>query len=297
MTTKNDRNVILVTGAAGNVGTELVKELSTAGAIFRAGVHSNNCADKIEKISSRAHLMEIDYNKPETLRRACDGVSKIFLLTPDSPRAIELASNLVKVAKNIVKQSNILVTEMESATTLYARQHREAEKIIDESGIQFTFLRPNDFTQNFVNYFTSTIKTNSAFYIPGGDAKVSFVDVRDIAAVAAKVLTEHNESESRHFGKAYNITGPEPLSYYQAAESYQTQLTKKIDYVNIPEEDARRGMKAMGMNESFINTALELFDNYRKGYASQVSDTVESITGNKPISFAQFAMDYAGAFR
>ena len=72
---------------------------------------------------------------------------------------------------------------------------------------------------------------------------------------------------------------------------------KKINYVNITEADARQGMRAMGMNESFINTALELFDNYRKGYASRVSDAVELITGNKPISFAQFAMDYAEAFR
>jgi uncharacterized protein YbjT (DUF2867 family) len=305
MTTKNDRNIILVTGAAGNVGTELVKQLSTAGAIFRAGVHSNKSADKIGKISSRAQLIEMDYDKPETLRRACDGVSKIFLLTPDSPRAVELASNFVKVAKkaevkHIVKQSNILVTEIESTTTPYARQHREAEKIIDESGIQFTFLRPNDFMQNFVNFYAPTIKTNNAFYIPGGDAKVSFVDVRDVAAVAAKVLTEHDESESRHFGKAYDITGPEPLSFYQAAEILSNTAGKKVNYVNIvniPEADARRGMRAMGMNESFINTALELFDNYRKGYASRVSDAVESITGNKPISFAQFAMDYAGAFR
>ena len=68
---------ILVTGAAGNVGTELVKQLSTVGAIFRAGVHANKSADKIGKISSRAQLIEMDYDKPETLRRACDGVSKI----------------------------------------------------------------------------------------------------------------------------------------------------------------------------------------------------------------------------
>jgi uncharacterized protein YbjT (DUF2867 family) len=107
--------------------------------------------------------------------------------------------------------------------------------------------------------------------------EVSFVDVRDIAAVAAKLLTEHDESESRHFGKAYNITGPESLSYYQAAEILSNTAGKKINYVDIPEADARRGMKAMGMNESFINTALELFDNYRKGYASQVSDAVDSI--------------------
>ena len=84
----------MVTGAAGNVGTELVKALSTAGAIFRAGVHSNKSADKIGKISSRAHLIEIDYDKPETLRRACEGVSKIFLLTPDSPRAVEFRGQI-----------------------------------------------------------------------------------------------------------------------------------------------------------------------------------------------------------
>ena len=80
--------------------------------------------------------------------------------------------------------------------------------------------------QNFVNFFTPTIKTNSAFYIPGGE---SFVDVRNIAAVAAKVLTEHDESESRHFGKVYNIIGPEALSYYQAAEILsRTQLARKL---------------------------------------------------------------------
>ena len=141
--------------------------------------------------------------------------------------------------------------------------------------------------QNFVNFFTPTIKTNSAFYIPGGDAKL----------FSAKVHTEHDESESRHFGKVYNITGPEAFSYYQELEILSNTAGKKIIYVNIPESDARRGMKDMGMNEWFINIALELFDNYRKGNASQVYDTVESITGNKPISFSQFTMDYAGVFR
>ena len=103
--------------------------------------------------------------------------------------------------------------------------------------------------QNFVNFFTPTIKTNSAFYIPGGDAKVSLW--------SSQVHTEHDESESRHFGKVYNITGPEALSYYQAAEILSNTAGKKIIYVNIPESDARRGMKDMGMNEWFINIALE----------------------------------------
>ena len=149
----------------------------------------------------------------------------------------------------------------------------------------------------FWTWVIFTLLCSSRVYIPGGDAKVSFVDVRDIAAVAAKVLTAHDESETRHFGKAYNITGPEALTYYQAAEILSNTAGKKINYLNIPETDARRGMKDMGMNEWFINIALELFDNYRKGYASQVYDDVELITGNKPISFSQFTMDYAGEFK
>jgi uncharacterized protein YbjT (DUF2867 family) len=90
MTAKNDQDLILVTGATGKVGTELIRELSNTGAIFRAGVHSNKSADKLGTNLSKAKLVEIDYDKPETLRRACEGVGKIFLLTPDSPRAVDL---------------------------------------------------------------------------------------------------------------------------------------------------------------------------------------------------------------
>jgi uncharacterized protein YbjT (DUF2867 family) len=96
---ERDQRTILVTGSAGNVGAELVKQLSNSDAIFRAGVHSNESADNIRKISSRAQLVQLDYDKPETLSRACEGVNKIFLLTPGSPRAVEYASNLVNEAK------------------------------------------------------------------------------------------------------------------------------------------------------------------------------------------------------
>lgn len=142
-----------------------------------------------------------------------------------------------------------------------------------------------------------TAQSQGVIYAPAGDGKVSFVDVRDIAGVAAKVLTEHDESGRRHIGKAYDITGPEALSYNQTAEILSNAVGKKINYVNIPEADARQGMKDMGMDEWTINIALELFDDYRKGNASQVLDNVESITGNKPITFHEFAKDYAGAFR
>jgi uncharacterized protein YbjT (DUF2867 family) len=149
--------------------------------------------------------------------------------------------------------------------------------------------------QNFVNFYTPTIKTNSAFYIPGGDAKVSFVDVRDIAAIAVKTLTD--DGNGRHVGKKYAITGPEALSYSQVAEILSNATGKKIDYVNVSEEDARLGMKHMGWDDWIIGIAMELFDNYRKGYASQVSSTIEEVLGRNPISFSQFAKEHAWAFR
>lgn len=106
----------------------------------------------------------------------------------------------------------------------------------------------------------------------------------------------HYNNGRRHIGKAYDITGPEALSHYQAAEILSYATGKKISYVNISEAEARRRMKDIGLDEWFINITLEQADNYRKGYASRLSDAVESITGNKLISFAQFAKDYAGAF-
>ena len=149
--------------------------------------------------------------------------------------------------------------------------------------------------QNFTNFYGPTIKSNNAFYLPAEDAKVSFVDVRDIAAVAVKTLTDN--AISRHIGKAYTITGPEALSYHQVAEILSQASGRKIDYVNVSEEVTRQGMKDMGWNDWVINTTLQLFDLYRKGYVSQVSSAIEEVLERKSISFARFAEDYTQAFR
>ena len=288
---------ILVTGATGTVGSELVKQLSSAGQKVRAAVHSATRVPSNDKLKD-VELTEIDYNKPETLVIACKGADRLFLLTPASPKAAELAANLVKEAKkvgirHIVKQS--IMWADSGLDVAHLRLHRQAEKIIEESGIPFTFLRPNDFMQNFFNYYLPTIKSNNALYLPAGDAKVSFVDVRDIAATAVKTVTD--DGNGRHIGKAYTITGPEALSYSRVAEILSNVTGKKISYVNVSEEDSRVGLKAMGWDDWLIDTTLQLFDVYRKGYASRVSSEVEEILGRKPISFTQFAKDYAQAFR
>jgi uncharacterized protein YbjT (DUF2867 family) len=194
----------------------------------------------------------------------------------------------------IVKQSVMGADEDADVGTM--RLHREAEKIIEESGIPYTFLRPNEFMQNFINFHGHSIKNNNAFYLPLENAKVSVVDVRDIAAVAVKALTE-NGGNNRHNNKAYLITGPEALPYSEMAELLSNATGKKVSYVSISEEEARAAMKEMGMDDWLINTISELANYFKKGYASEVSSAVEEITGKKPLSFSQFVNDYAQLFR
>jgi uncharacterized protein YbjT (DUF2867 family) len=304
---KNNERTILVTGATGTVGSEVVKQLlasssSSGHNIIRAAVHSQNKADKFKRDNNNkdVEIVNIDYNKPETLKEALKNVDRVFLLTPFQSDLVQLSSNLITEAKkagirHIVKQSAI-GADMEADVTAL-RLHRQAEKIIEESGIPYTFLRPNEFMQNIVNFHSHIIKSYNAFYFPREDAKVSFVDARDIAAVAVKTLTDDDGNDDRHKGKAYTITGPEALSYYQVAKILSNTTAKNIDYVNVSEEEARRAMKDMGWDDSRINNSLEVSDYFRKGYASQVSSAVEEVTGKKPITFAQFAKDYAEAFR
>jgi uncharacterized protein YbjT (DUF2867 family) len=209
---------------------------------------------------------------------------------------VDLTSNLVNVAKNAKIKHMVKLSVMGADTEpgiTPSRLHRQAEKIIEKSGIPFTFLRPNFFMQNFVNFFSHTIKSQNAFYVPAADGKISIVDVRDIASVAAEVLTNSNNE----VGKAYNITGGEALSYYQVAEILSREVGKKISYVNISDEDARKGMKDAGADEWTINSMIELFGIIRAGYAAAVSPTVEQITGNRPISFSQFAKDNVASFK
>ncbi|MGH9964802.1 MAG: NmrA family NAD(P)-binding protein, partial [Nitrososphaeraceae archaeon] len=221
---------------------------------------------------------------------------KLFLLTHPSPKTVEHESNLITEAKksgikHIVKQS--IMRADPKADVEAMRLHRQTEKMIEESGIPYTFLRPNEFMQGFINFQGTTIKSNNAFYIPAEDAAVSFVDARDIGAVAVKALVDGD----KHYNKTYMVTGPEALSYHQAADILSSATGKKIDYVNISDEEARGGMKEAGLDDWLINTIADLYALYRKGYASQVSSAVEEVTGRKATTFVQFAKDHADAFR
>jgi uncharacterized protein YbjT (DUF2867 family) len=298
---------ILVTGATGTLGSQVVKQLLSAkgkeDVNIKAAARSSN--DNTFEGLNKVQVVQLDYNNPSTLAAALKGVDKLFLLTPFQSNMVDLTSNLVNEAKNarvkyIVKQS-VMGADVEPGITP-GILHRQAEKIIEESKISFTFLRPNFFMQNFVNFYSHSIKTQGAFYVPAADAKVSFVDVRDIAAVAVQALVTTTTNDGgggrdKHKGKAYNITGGEALSYGQAAEIISNEVGKKVSYVNVSDEDARKGMKDIGMDEWTVNSMIELFEITRAGYVSTISPVVEQVTGNKPISFSQFVKDYVEVFR
>ena len=288
---------ILVTGATGTVGSEVIRQLSenTSAVNIKAAVHSVENAKKIQNFK-RVEPIQIDYGIREGLQEAFKDTGKLFLLTHPSPKSADHETNLITEAKksgirHIVKQS-IMGADLK-ADVEAMRLHRQVEKVIEESGIPYTFLRPNEFMQGFINFQGSSIKNNGAFYIPAEDAKVSMVDVRDIAAVAVKALVDGE----RHYNKTYMVTGPEALSYHQAAEILSNATGKKIDYVNISDQEARAAMKEVGLNDWLIDTISDLYTYFRKGYASQVSSAIEEVTGKKPITFGQFARDYAEAFR
>ena len=295
-----DESKILVTGSTGTVGGEVIKQLlsATRKSNIKAGGRSIENVKQVIN-SDRVEAVQIDYNKPETIKSALIGVDRIFLLTHWQSDLVEVESNLlrgIKNAENIkhIVKSSVIRADADPGIT-GSRLHRQVEKIIEGSGIPYTFLCMNFFMQSFIDFIPQKIKEQDTFYLPAGDGKVSFVDVRDIAAVAVQALTNNNDG--RYNGKAYNITGPEAISFGQAARILSGNVDRKISYVSISEEDARKGMKDTGLDEWTINFFIELYGIMRLGYLSQVSPVVEEITGRRAISFSQFAKDYAEAFR
>lgn len=283
-------NTILVTGATGNVGSQVVQQLIAAGITPRVAVRSLKKADALKQAG--AEPVEMDLDKPETVQPAFEGIDKVFLVSPFVPNMVQLAAILVEAAKKANLKQVVRLSALSQPGTTLSKWHGDVEKMIGDSGIPFTFLRPNGFMQNFVNSMADTIKTQNAFYMPIGDGKVSLVDTRDLAAVAVAALTN-----TGHEGKAYEITGPEALSNQQAASILSQVLGRTINYVDVPEDAARQGMQSAGMPDVIVNALLELYTSYKAGQAATVSPVIEQVTGKKPISFEQFAKDYASGFQ
>ncbi len=280
--------MICVTGASGTVSSEVIRQLESSKAPFRGAYFSNNKAE-----AARARGIEaviIDYNRPETLRAAFQGCDKLFLLGPNALNQSELERNAVEAAKaagvrHVVKQSVIGADEEAFSLALV---HRPVEKAIESSGLAWTFLRPNSFMQNAVTFLGKTIRAEAAFYSASGQAKISHVDVRDIAAVAVKALTEPT-----HAGKAYTLAGPEALTYDELANELSKALGRPISHINLPPSDLKQGMLAEGMPEEIADWMLDLERYYREDQASRITNDIKQVTGREPRRFAEYVRETA----
>jgi len=281
--------MILITGASGNVGSEVLKQAAAAKLKIRAAYLS---ADKPKGAPADVETILMDYAKPETIRAALTGIEKVFLVGPPAPNVAELEGSFVNEAKKSGVKHVVKLSALGGRKAIFPGLHRDSEEKIEASGLPYTFLRPNGFMQNFVNYNSGTINTQNAFYAAQGNGAVSHIDIRDIASVAVKVL-----SGSGHEGKAYSLTGPEALTNAQVAGKLSRVLGRIIRYVDVPPDDFKKSLLSAGVPEWSANALLDLQRLYREGGASLVDPTVERLTGRGAISFDDFVGDYSFAFQ
>lgn len=280
--------MILITGSSGTIGSELVKELTTAGVPVRAGYCTR------PPTAAGVEGARIDLTNGEGLDAAVDGVDAVFLLVGDMTDQAAAEMRVVEAAKRAGVKRLVKLSVFGAETEAYsiAKVHRTVERAIEVSGIPYTFLRPVSFMQNFATYFADTIRTDNAIYLPLGNAQESHVDIRDIARVAARALTE-----TGHEGKTYLLCGPEPLTYAQAAAKLSAVLGRTIAYVDLPEADYKKAMIDLGLPADSIDRLLELYRFIREGHAALQSTAIKDVTGRDPIPFDQFAHDYAAAWK
>ena len=281
--------MILITGASGNVGKEVLKQIAASGAKVRAAFQT---VTKAAAAPSGVEIATMDYNQPETIQAALKGVDRVFLVGPPTSNLPALERKAVDEIKQSGVRQVVKLSAIGGRDAIFPRQHSDSEDYIKSSGVAYTFLRPNGFMQNFITYNGATINTQNAFYGSQGDSKVSHIDLRDIAAVAVKTLTEDG-----HQGKTYTLTGPEALSNPRVAEILSEDTGREIKYVDLPAEQFKQALLGAGLPEWSANALVDLQQFYRRGGASAVTRDVEQLLGRKPTSFEQFSRDYAQAFQ
>ncbi|MEJ8800869.1 SDR family oxidoreductase [Pontibacter sp. H249] len=286
---------ILVTGATGTVGREVVKQLSMYDGDIRvrAGVHSIIKGENLKRLPG-VEIVEMDFEDQDSLHAAFTHVDKLFLITPMAKDQVDMAKTLIDEAKKAGVKHIVKLSAMGAdaePTIQLGRWHREIEKYIEDSGIAYTFLRPSSFMQNFVNYNADSIKHEGKLYMPTGDGKVGYIDVRDIAAVGVEALITQG-----HEGQVYELTGPEAISNDEAAQILSEVTGKQVEFVDVPGDAARKNMTEHGTPDWMADALMELYNVYKAGHSNQVFDSVQAVIDRKPHSFRQFVQDYKECF-
>lgn len=280
---------ILVTGATGTVGSELIRQLQRSNRDFSALTSpSGRSAAGVSGVAG-------DFADPASLRNAFAGFDTLFLLLPLVPNVADLAANAVAAAKaagvrHIVRLSGA-GADAESPVAI-RRLQGTMDRMVQDSGLDWTLLRPSFFMQNWLTFQAADIKAG-VHYAPRGEGRMSIIDVRDIAAAAGSVLSR----PSAHAGRSYTLTGPEALSSAQQVEAISQAIHRQVKYVDVPEAAAEKAMREMGMPASMVELLMSLNHVIKQGWAAGTTADVEALAGHAPRTFQTFVADNLTAWK
>lgn len=271
---------ILVTGATGNVGSVVVRELVAAGANVRRAVRprAGTAPDGGE--------VAFDFASPGTWASAFDNIDAMLLVRPPA------ISNVRRELLPAVEFSrdagvrHVVFLSLQGAETNRIVPHAAVEKWLRASGMTWTFVRPSFFHQNLSTTHASDIRDGDSIVVPAGGGATAFVDAHDVGAVAAAALLD----PTAHANRAWTVTGPRALTYYQIAEILTAELGRDIRYTNPGIFTyARHAHRALGMPWGMVAVTTAIYTTARLGLAAGLTRDVRSVLGREPIDFAQFA--------
>ncbi|WP_298607816.1 NAD(P)H-binding protein [uncultured Thiothrix sp.] len=268
---------VLVIGANGTIGQHTVAYLIEQGVAVKAASRSG-------KAPAGAEGVAFDYTGNTNFDALFDGVSSVYVMVPAGYLNVQelLTPIITEAAKRKVKvvlQTAIGVDADESIP------YRQVELALERSGTPYVILRPNWFADNFHTYWLHGVQTGT-IAVPAGEGKSSFIDVRDIAASAAAALT-HDQFN----GKAFNLTGPQALSYGEAATVLSQSLNRTINYKALDDATFVGGLVGAGVPEDYAKFLAFLFYPVRENWTAGVSAAVKELTGKEPRSLQTYVQD------
>jgi uncharacterized protein YbjT (DUF2867 family) len=276
---------VLVTGATGNIGSQLVPRLASRNNVdVRAYVRNAEKGATLQEAG--AELVAGTFSDSDTLRKAAEGVDTVVLITPMHQDAYDQAEAVMAAAEKAGVQKVVRISALnadENGPTDNTRLHGRTDSMIQDSGLTYVILRPSFFMQNLFMSAPS-IGGEGNMYWGMGDGKIGIIDIRDIVDCAeASVLSDAYDNQ------ALTLTGPKSISFHDMAESFSAALNQDVNYVPVPPEAAKQAIIDMGMGE----WAGEVFYNYSKAYSEGwgdfVTDGVEKIANHSARSFDDFA--------
>lgn len=281
---ENDK--ILVTGATGNVGAEVVKALAARGAPVRAA--ALDAVDARRVPPGCEDVVFFDFGDPATYGPAFDRVNRLFLMRP--PAIGDVAAYLFPVIDYAAAHGveHVVFLSLIGVEGNRRVPHYAVEQHIAQSGLPHTMLRPSFFMQNLNTIYCEDIRDRGEIFIPAGWGRTSFVDVRDIGQVAAVVLTEPG-----HLNQAYALTGPEALNYFEVASVFSQVLGRQIVYRKPSFQAYTRRLVELGFPQSYIDVQRMLYLPIRMGLGKRLTAEVERLLGRPPYTMRDYAQAYA----